>query len=724
METPSPPILERQTMRNGSVEQQTIMRSGSVESEARVELDNIPEADELVTEYLLFRGFTETFHAFSSENKKDRLKSFNVERIVESIFSAVEAYDFDAVLALWDFLDARFFSHLEGNFDATVQGLERALQRYCVVYCIRTGKQKNAVSFFESHAKGLTRRSDTEWRHWFGLPFLPDPANDPYFGAFFTDEWAETLRTSLQNFLDLILHNIPMPKLLAFGIGQIEENMREAELHSMRATIEHLKMQVATANAELEMARAEITQLAKYRDMWMQEKVSTLEGGMQDLIFDDDEDDENDEDNDNILAEHVRDEEHVKSVKHDEEIWLEDGDQFKEQEQDQDQDQEQEDEKQEGEALPSIRTAPYRVLKGGVTVLKGHTDAVLSCKFSPGEASYLASGGADATVRIWQMKGWPTTPHSSGPLTGGTCHNTIYCSGEVGTLGWMQREKPLLLFGTTNRDIKLWDVSVQGFRAEMQSASDFPNVIFVGQVPGTSSILTSAKRRRRRWVKPHHQLQGQIQGQHQQQQLQLQDLNSSAGIVQLWDVTRGRVLQNLDIGNSKAAAHAIAINRNGSIVCAGCTDGTVHLVEISSGKTIASWQAHHSAIASVLFTQDETGVITSSAGEDDRMIQWELSMTPPKIDRIYALTSNLYRHAHVLRRDMALDALGNVLVTSEEEALIYRGARQSPVQRIGGHSQPLVALDWAPEPGKAMLRRCATACVDGNIVLTMLQAFT
>ena len=67
----------------------------------------------------------------------------------------------------------------------------------------------------------------------------------------FIDEMVDSAKSS-----ELICENIPMPKLLAFGIGQIEENMREAELHSMRAAIEHLKMQVATANAELEMARA------------------------------------------------------------------------------------------------------------------------------------------------------------------------------------------------------------------------------------------------------------------------------------------------------------------------------------------------------------------------------------------------------------------------------------------------------------------------------------
>lgn len=47
---------------------------------------SVTYADDLVKEYLAFRGFTQTLKTFDGERKQDKNKSFQSEKIVEQIF--------------------------------------------------------------------------------------------------------------------------------------------------------------------------------------------------------------------------------------------------------------------------------------------------------------------------------------------------------------------------------------------------------------------------------------------------------------------------------------------------------------------------------------------------------------------------------------------------------------------------------------------------------------
>lgn len=52
----------------------------------------LPHVDELVMEYLLFRGFTKTFQAFNVERKRDRTKGFDVDQIATQFLSHIQTY--------------------------------------------------------------------------------------------------------------------------------------------------------------------------------------------------------------------------------------------------------------------------------------------------------------------------------------------------------------------------------------------------------------------------------------------------------------------------------------------------------------------------------------------------------------------------------------------------------------------------------------------------------
>jgi hypothetical protein len=50
----------------------------------------LPHVDELVLEYLLFRGFTRSFQALAAERKRDRAKGFDVEQITGQLLGLVQ----------------------------------------------------------------------------------------------------------------------------------------------------------------------------------------------------------------------------------------------------------------------------------------------------------------------------------------------------------------------------------------------------------------------------------------------------------------------------------------------------------------------------------------------------------------------------------------------------------------------------------------------------------
>lgn len=128
---------------------------------------NISYADELVKEYLLFRGFVKTANQFDSERKTNRLKGFQAGKIVEQLFHYINTYNISALLDLWDYLSRNFFARLDKDFSFTVKKLDISLKRYYVVHCVSSSHMEKMEEFFEQCSTELIK--DPEWRPWFGI---------------------------------------------------------------------------------------------------------------------------------------------------------------------------------------------------------------------------------------------------------------------------------------------------------------------------------------------------------------------------------------------------------------------------------------------------------------------------------------------------------------------------------------------------------------------------
>jgi len=101
-------------------------------------------------------------------------------------------------------------------------------------------------------------------RSWFVLPYLEEPEKDPEFAAYFTSAWSDMLKTTLQNFLSVVLSSAPPPKLLLLEKWFRSEAQQEirAELKLSAKKIDSLIHRVEEQESRLNRLREVIKDLS------------------------------------------------------------------------------------------------------------------------------------------------------------------------------------------------------------------------------------------------------------------------------------------------------------------------------------------------------------------------------------------------------------------------------------------------------------------------------
>ncbi|KAG0415205.1 hypothetical protein HPB47_007653, partial [Ixodes persulcatus] len=192
-------------------------------------------ADDLVRDYLRYRGFFGSLKAFDSEVKADKDKAFRPDRVVEHLSGCVESMDLVGLRDVWAHLDTHIFRRLEQSFTPTVRKLEMALLRMYAVTCISNGRQDKLTEFFDKMAAEL--HSQQEWKEWFALPFLKGAEDNPNFQVYFTRQWQDMMIISLRNFLSVVYQSMALPTLLSY-----DEDMNRMQF--LQEENESLKQQV------------------------------------------------------------------------------------------------------------------------------------------------------------------------------------------------------------------------------------------------------------------------------------------------------------------------------------------------------------------------------------------------------------------------------------------------------------------------------------------------
>ncbi|KAF3638523.1 hypothetical protein FXO38_22397 [Capsicum annuum] len=173
---------------------------------AQGKMENMLYAEELVREFLVFRGFTNTLQAFVKELGTDTGKGFQVDKILDLIFSIyVPKFQAESLFELLRFLK-QCFSSLETQLNSIISDLDVSIIRYYIIHAIQAGRKDKVIELFDIHGSELLQK-DQEWASWFAIPYIKAPQSEPQFRVYFSKEWSNALHLSLRNFLSKMFND-------------------------------------------------------------------------------------------------------------------------------------------------------------------------------------------------------------------------------------------------------------------------------------------------------------------------------------------------------------------------------------------------------------------------------------------------------------------------------------------------------------------------------------
>ncbi|XP_021764971.1 WD repeat-containing protein 91 homolog isoform X2 [Chenopodium quinoa] len=619
-------------------------------------MENMRYAEELVREFLVFRGFTSTLQAFEMELNMDVGKGFQVDKILDLIFSKyIPKFEPEKLVGLLSFFK-QCISSSETVFYATLSKLEASILRYYIVHAVRSGRNDKVKEFFDMLGDDLQQKGD-DWTPWFAMPYLKNPALDPQFRIYFSKEWLDALHLSLRNFLSQMFSGTRIPALMKIST-------EKSTINRLRKDIKQLNLKLSQLQAVLEEREAQLHQL----------RCGTVLMGQ--------------EDNSVKSASVVSEEASLSTTSKSE---LETG--FQSHEVVGCSDLSNTTAYNADHAPSSSGNPPVSSDHNGIRVSKyglyseksavvlgeeefsevkvqfqetflGHTSPISRSRFSA-SGDNIASASTDGTVRIW-------TYDSSTP---GSRNATIYCGAEILSLDWDCKSDRLLLIGTAEGGIKAWNVDAKRVVCDLSTGQTFRRVLDIKCSPLEPIFVSAAASEGDETT--HANTMGYAS-------------------LTVWNMKTWKPVTVLPLGEEPPAITSMCFNHNGKILAAAAVDGMIHMFDMSAGLQITGWPAHDCSISSILFGHDETSIFT--LGSDGKVFEWSLQNQGRVVwsaDCSRFCNPDTSKHC---RHEMALDCTGKrLLVTSD---LV-----RSPMYQVGSlangsktlpHSAAVTTVDWHP----------------------------
>uniref|UniRef100_A0A671P7F7 WD repeat-containing protein 91 n=1 Tax=Sinocyclocheilus anshuiensis TaxID=1608454 RepID=A0A671P7F7_9TELE len=688
----------------------------------------VERTDDLVREYLIYRGFTSTLKHLDSEIKADKEKGFRVDKIIDQLQQLIQSFDLTGLKEYWAYLDRRLFSRLEDVYRPTVNKLRTSLYRFYLIHTVQNTEKTQ--EFFLKQV--LELQAQPEWRDWFALPFIPAPEQNPSFSPYFSRQWADTFLVSLHNFLSVLFQSSPQPVLLSFDseVQRIktvqEENeelrqmlfalqgewrqKRDEEMvhHKLPPYVQHMD-RLGDTELDLVSSQRNVNMTTPSRNFFSTFLPQTRRApgkpapGPQSSPWKD------------PAVTQVHQYQYFRIVVfvfsvfililH---IFF-----FSEKKTDSDPD-------AQTEALPdqTDSTNQTRVCEvGGASVEQPfiklsqeeygeHHSSIMHCRVDC-SGRRVASLDVDGVVKVWAFNPIMQTKA------------TIMSKSPLLSLEWAAKPDRLLLLGSGVGTVKLYDTEAKKSLYEMSIDDVHPRILSLACSPsGTSFVCAAAAQAAHSGVA--------TEG----------DARVSApvsGQLLLWDTKTVKQQLQFALEPGPVAINCTAFNHNGNLLVTGAADGMIRLFDMQRYESALSWKAHDGEVYSVEFSYDENTVF--SIGEDGKFVQWNIHRCGVKQSE-YSLTQDAvgpfvlsgysgYKQVQVPRgRLFAFDSEGqHVLTCSSSGGVIYRlnkaDAGLESVLSLGGHKAPVVTVDWC----SAMdCGTCLTASMDGKIKLSTLLA--
>lgn len=738
----------------------------------------VERTDELVREYLIYRGFSNALKQLDSDIKADKDKGFRVDRIMDHLQQLVTSFDLAGLREYWAYLEKRLFSRLEDVYRSTVHKLRTSLYRYYVVSTIQRGNPEKTQEFFLK--QGAELQGQAEWRDWFVLPFLPAPEQNPLFATYFSRQWADTFLVSLHNFLSVLFQCMPQPVLLSFDAEVQRMTSISEENEQLRQTLFALQMDCREQQEQGQVHHklpAYVQNTDRLGDteldlVWSQRAPSAVTPPSRNIFS-------------TFLPQNRRTSPRPQSsaaaaspsqatVGRKEPI----------------------------SSQKSKESAPVKEVKLSSQSSISEATSSQPPAQGPGTTSQTSSQpgppsasqpGAQRHRRIQEhekerkelfTKATPQTPEKKGdsevdsppqePSSRTTAaqgggqsleqpfiklsqeeygehHSsimhcrvdssgrrvasldvdgvvkvwsfnpmmqtkaTIMSKSPLLSLEWATKPDRLLLLGSGVGTVRLYDTDAKKNLYEMSIDEAHPRILSLACSPSGSSFICSAAAMSRSGTGDARRV-------------------PVSGQLLLWDTKTVKQQLRFSLEPEPVAINCTAFNHNGNLLVTGAADGVIRLFDMQRYDCAMSWRAHDGEVFSVEFSYDENTVF--SIGEDGKFIQWNIhrcgvrqteQALPQEATGPFVLSGySGYKQVQTPRgRLFAFDSEGqHVLTCSSSGGVIHRlsggetGALDA-VLSLGGHRAPVVTVDWC---SALDCGTCLTASMDGKIKLSTLLA--
>ncbi|KAJ7974109.1 WD repeat-containing protein 91-like [Quillaja saponaria] len=632
-------------------------------------MENMQYAEELVREFLVFRGFTNTLQAFDMELCTDIGKEFQVDKILDLIFSVyIPKFQAEKLVGLLGFFKQYISSSSETVLTGTLSKLEVSILRYYIVYALKSGRRDKVMEFLGMNGNDLLQRA-LDWTPWFAIPYVKNPQTDPEFRIYFSKEWYEALHISVRNFFSEIFNGTPALlkigseknaanhlkrdiKQLNLKLSQLQALLeeKEAQLYQCRSNaLLLMDASMGKANSSLSCLHEEHIHVSK--DTLANCHPATPQFGEAELSQDDAVPAPGNMHSEFISSKSTDDS--TSSNDHVGDVGTGDSSQMG---------QDNFDIGNGGEVhveeeFPEVKVELQETFLG-------HTNPISRCRFSA-SGNNIASASVDGTVRIW-------TYDSSTPASRNA---TIYCGAEIMSLDWECKSDRLLLIGTSDGCIKAWNADAKRVVCDLNTTQTYPSVLDLKCSP-VEPIFVSASASRGHGSSYFD--------------------NLGFASLTVWNMKTWKAMAVLPLGEDPPAITSLCFNHNGKILAASATDGMIHMFDMSAGLQITGWPAHDSSISSILFGPDETSIF--SLGSDGKIFEWSLHNQGQILWSRNCSRFFDYESSKTCRHEMALDANGRrlLLTSGSVRAPIYQVKGRTNGWRTLPHSASITTVDWHP----------------------------